>query len=622
MTGSLYKITLQSEMVAAFPPKCAVIVGEPNLRELIRVLRHCVKCAQSHSTQYDTLNCLYLVVAEALYKQYAPLVFNGDGTPVLNANGRQERQAMPAEPEYPGEGPTYDMMNVENNATIRDTWERKNMFYIEDKHMNRALCKLFLSLVSVEIQRTFEEEMMANPNMKFKDMADNFWATYGTVTEEEVKDNKDRLTTAWQPHQGFEALVAQIETCLVYSHFARKLIPDGELIDAFLICIKKTGCYQTGYDRWELLPAAQKKVWADTKFWWKKEYLRVKPTVSARQAGYGMNAAEEAAEDAQYNQSVASFASGHAASQGSIANLTATNAAQQQQITALQAQLQSANNVAQVMYAPPVQQPMMNVMPMQQQQGRGRGGRYGGRGGGRGRGRTSQGWQGAWGQLQQQPNTIQPNMNFGTGGAQQKTPYRIFDNWNYCHTCGGHISDDHTSATCMMPGPHHNCNATRQNMMSGTTRGMHKTVMPAQCGREARRGPQSPPTQGYLSWKASGFQGTRGQHEAQFKGQRQQRQQQQPAYPQANMMAPMMMPSQMAQQFITPQMMMPAPAQMPMMQQQPMQQQQMMAPPQQMMAPMMQSYPAAQQQQPGGQQAGQQQQYAGFGVGTQMGKYF
>ena len=63
MTGSLYKITLQSEMVAAFPPKCAVIVGEPNLRELIRVLRHCVKCAQSHSTQYDTLNCLYLVVA-------------------------------------------------------------------------------------------------------------------------------------------------------------------------------------------------------------------------------------------------------------------------------------------------------------------------------------------------------------------------------------------------------------------------------------------------------------------------------------------------------------------------------------------------------------------------------
>jgi phage terminase small subunit len=194
---------------------------------------------------------------------------------------------------------------------------------------------MFLSLVSPEIQRTFEEEMMANPNMKFKDMADSFWGTYGRVTKEKVKNNKDRLTIVWQPHQGFEALVAQIETCLVYSYFAKKLIPDGELIDAFLIYVKQTGCHQIGYDRWELLPAAQKTGWADTKYWWKKKYLRAKPTISARQAGYGMNAAEEAAEDAQYNQSVAQFTSGHAASQRSIANLTATNAAQQQQITAL-----------------------------------------------------------------------------------------------------------------------------------------------------------------------------------------------------------------------------------------------------------------------------------------------
>ena len=62
--------------------------------------------------------------------------------------------------------------------------------------MDRALCKLFLSLVLTEIKRTFEEEIMANPNMKFKEMTDSFGGTYGRVTEEEVKDNKDRLTTA------------------------------------------------------------------------------------------------------------------------------------------------------------------------------------------------------------------------------------------------------------------------------------------------------------------------------------------------------------------------------------------------------------------------------------------
>ena len=72
---------------------------------------------------------------------------------------------------------TYDNVDLDNNATVRDVWTRKYMFYIEDKHMNRALCKLFLSLVSPEIQRTFEEEMKANPNMKFKDMASSFGGT-------------------------------------------------------------------------------------------------------------------------------------------------------------------------------------------------------------------------------------------------------------------------------------------------------------------------------------------------------------------------------------------------------------------------------------------------------------
>ena len=162
-------------------------------------------------------------------------------------------------------------------------------------------------------------------------------------------------------------------------------------------------------------------------------------------------------------------------------------------------------------------------------------------------------------------------MNFGGNGMAgntQETPYRIFSNYNYCHTCGGHVSNHHTSATCKTPGPNHNRNTTEQNIMRGSTTGMHITIMLEQCGRTARREPQGNPTQGYLSWAASGFQGTRKYLENMIKGHRQQRQQQQqPAYPQANMMAPFMMPNQMAPQYMPPQMMMPAPARMPMMQQ-------------------------------------------------------
>ena len=65
----------------------------------------------------------------------------------------KERQEMPDDTECSGEGPTYDTMNPANNNTSCNTLERKQIFYIEDKQMNRTLCKLFLSLFLQEIQQ-------------------------------------------------------------------------------------------------------------------------------------------------------------------------------------------------------------------------------------------------------------------------------------------------------------------------------------------------------------------------------------------------------------------------------------------------------------------------------------
>jgi hypothetical protein len=191
--------------------------------------------------------------------------------------------------------------------------------------------------------------------------------------------------------------------------------------------------------------------------------------------------------------------------------------------------------------------------------------------------------------MQQQQTTMQPNKNFGNNGGGNltrtpKNPYRIYANYNYCHTCGCHVHDDHTSATCKTPGPHHNRNVPHQNPMGGSVVAVYKTAMPEQCGREENQNLQPNPSQGYLSWAASGFQGTHMQHEEKFRGQRGQHQQQQQrqVFQQANTMAPMMMLNQMAPHMMAPHaMMMGQPAPMLMIQQQQvpaMQQQQMMAP--------------------------------------------
>ena len=89
-------------MTSAFSPKRAAIIGNQNLWELIRVLRHYVKCAQSHNTKYNKLNCLYLAVKRKLYALYAPLVYDNDWDPVMDEADVQEHQDIPDDPEYPG----------------------------------------------------------------------------------------------------------------------------------------------------------------------------------------------------------------------------------------------------------------------------------------------------------------------------------------------------------------------------------------------------------------------------------------------------------------------------------------------------------------------------------------
>jgi hypothetical protein len=83
----------------------------------------------------------------------------------------------------------------------------------------------------------------------------------------------------------------------------------------------------------------------------------------------------------------------------------------------------------------------------------------------------------------------QPTISVGsTGGCQQQalchpTLYKCWENWNYCRTHGGDVDDTQTSAMCGKPGPTHNPNTSRANIMGGSVARMQKTILPSACGR-------------------------------------------------------------------------------------------------------------------------------------------
>ena len=62
----------------------------------------------------------------------------------------------------------------------------------------------------------------------------------------------------------------------------------------------------------------------------------------------------------------------------------------------------------------------------------------------------------AWTNMQQAPYCPPAGNTMPNSSGKAPTPYRWYENRNYCHTHGHHIENDHTSQTRKRSGPNHN----------------------------------------------------------------------------------------------------------------------------------------------------------------------
>jgi hypothetical protein len=73
------------------------------------------------------------------------------------------------------------------------------------------------------------------------------------------------------------------------------------------------------------------------------------------------------------------------------------------------------------------------------------------------------------------------NYNNPPGVPQPPSPVKRFENWNYCHTHGGNVDNNHTSASFARPGEHHQRAAMRSNTMNGKREGNAQDRSPQHC---------------------------------------------------------------------------------------------------------------------------------------------
>jgi hypothetical protein len=86
---------------------------------------------------------------------------------------------------------------------------------------------------------------------------------------------------------------------------------------------------------------------------------------------------------------------------------------------------------------------------------------------------------------------------FTQGTSTPPSPLKQFNNWNYYHTHGSDIHNNHTRATCAQPGVNHQRAATRSNTMGSKSKGLHKTILLSTTGQHAPAAQPTPPPTNY-----------------------------------------------------------------------------------------------------------------------------
>ena len=185
MASFLYHSTSKEEMITGFPPQVAGNTGDPPRRELLRVFRHMIECAQLQMTNYCILNWLFLVVPANTWTIYP------------------STSPYPDPPGFPGDALSYNNggRNTQN-ATIRDQWQLNNKNWVEDLNMNKVLTERFLALIPHEHRTTYKVSLIRDPNRRFGVTFQHFYDQFGVKDELELERNRDEMKTIWSLSEG------------------------------------------------------------------------------------------------------------------------------------------------------------------------------------------------------------------------------------------------------------------------------------------------------------------------------------------------------------------------------------------------------------------------------------
>jgi hypothetical protein len=440
-------------------------------------------------------------------------------------------------PAYPGDSPTYALgADPQQREATLLLWYHSTRIYQTCQRIEKILLSMLENAIDATFLTGIHDPAHGFGSRSIIDVFQYLFATYGQIGPDELLANQQKLTTPVDPNQPIAILFRQIEDCQKFAAAGNVAITPAQVLKAAETLILQTGKYTSAYREWIGLDEVA-KTYQNFKTRMTREYqLQNQMTSTARDAGYhGANAAINDIDEASLASAAQDFAAASAADRAAFEQLTNTNGDLTSQVANMATQnLQLQQQMGQLQHhmmcmatTPPP------AYPPQQQGGRGRG-RQRQPQQQRQRQRQQQqpmqmpyglppppyGNPPAYVPNQHPPYRPPPYGSPPAHGQGQQTPYRPppqqhppiqqapfgqpppgfgsppashgyaprghfqpmakrYTNMNYCWTHGGDVDDSHTSQTCRRPNmPYHQPQATRQHMMGGSQKDLHRVSYP------------------------------------------------------------------------------------------------------------------------------------------------
>jgi hypothetical protein len=216
--------TFLADIKAGFPSAPETIQGIPNLQSLIKLLFHLCCCAQTHcSPASEAMNLLFYACPRNVYGFYTADPYPTNFAPLT--------PVFDEVPDYTG-----CVKHALNKKTRADIFT-----------MNAALTDVFLDALSLQVQASFLQHCLCEPNIVFVDMFEWFVGHYGKTTAKDRDTNRQHMVANWHPANGFDTLALRLFTGAAYAGYTGYTMDNCDIVNIGLRIIKQCGMYAKEY---------------------------------------------------------------------------------------------------------------------------------------------------------------------------------------------------------------------------------------------------------------------------------------------------------------------------------------------------------------------------------------